>query len=90
MAVARASSLEAAARRALQTVPMLLLLLLGATAAPPAATFEQLSSTRMYLRNARVSPRVASWPVLEEIATAPQLLAGAPWKGRLYVAPRER
>ena len=77
MAVARASSLEAAARRALQTVPMLLLLLLGATAAPPAATFEQLSSTRMYLRNARVSPRVASWPVLEEIATAPQLLAGA-------------
>ena len=54
---------------------MLLLLLLGAATASPHATFEQLSSQRMYLQNTKISPRVESWPVLQGVTTTPHLLA---------------
>jgi hypothetical protein len=78
--------------RATQAAMLLLLLLLGArpdggcatmaeaataTSTTASSTFEQLTSTRMYLANTKISPRVESWPVLHDIVTTPQLLGAA-------------
>ena len=47
----------------------------AATTTTTSPLFEQLTSTRLYLANTKISPRVDSWPVLDDIATTPQLLS---------------